>query len=140
MSLGLLVGRFGSFLLEQPVVPTEVGPVVAFPDQLERLRGQSGHHIVLLTMLSRADGEAALQERQVILEFCLDRARRAGKPATAKEAAEFGDYLRDLRPSLAQFGPAIRCLEDTEKDEVVALVARRRRLSSMPTVRGVRGK
>jgi len=123
MSLGLLVGRFGNFLREQPVVPTEVAAEPGFPDQLERLRGAFGHHIILLTMLSRADGEAAAQERQVILEFCLDQARKAGKPATAKEAAELGDYVRDLRPSFAQFGPAIRRLEESGKDDVLALVA-----------------
>jgi hypothetical protein len=123
MSLGLLVGRFGNFLREQPVVPTEVAPEPAFPDQLARLREQFGHHIILLTMLSRADGEAAQQERQVILAFCLDQARKAGEPATAKEAAELGDYLRDLRPTMAQFDPAIRRLEESGKDDVVALVA-----------------
>lgn len=123
MSLGLLVGRFGSYLLEQPVVLTEVEPEHDFPDQLERLREAFGHEIVLLTMLSRADGEAVAQERQVILEFCLERARKAGKPATAGEVAELGDYIRDLRPSMAQFDPAIRRLEESGKDEVVALVA-----------------
>jgi tellurite resistance protein len=123
MSLGLLVGRFGNFLLEQPVVPTEAWPEPSFPGELERLRGQFGHHLVLLMLLSRADGEAALQERQVILDFYLAESRKAGKPATATEAAELGDYLRDLRPTTAQFGPAIRRLEDAEKDEVVALVA-----------------
>ena len=123
MSLGLLVGRFGDFLREQPVVPTEIGPEHNFPMQLERLRGQFGHDMILLTMLSRADGEAAPQERQVIFEFCLERARKAGTPATAMEAAELGDYLRDLRPTMAQFDPAIRRLEECGKDEVLALVA-----------------
>ena len=123
MSLGLLVGRFGSFLLEQPVVPTEVEPEHVYPDQLGRLREAFGHEIVLLTMLSRADGEAVAQERQVILEFCLERARKAGNPATAGEVAELGDYIRDLRPSMAQFDPAIRRLEESGKEEVVALVA-----------------
>ena len=80
MSLGLLVGRFGDFLREQPVVPTEIGPEHNFPMQLERLRGQFGHDMILLTMLSRADGEAAPQERQVILDFCLERARKAASP------------------------------------------------------------
>ena len=123
MSLGLLVGRFGNFLREQQVVPMVIAAEPNFPEQLERLRGQFGHDMILLTMLSRADGEAAPQERQVILEFCLDRARKAGTPATAKEAAELGDYLRDLRPTMAQFDPAIRRLEHSGKDEVLALVA-----------------
>jgi tellurite resistance protein len=74
-------------------------------------------------MLSRADGEAVLQERQVILEHCLHEARKAGVPVTAKEAAELGDYLRDVRPTTAQFGPAIRRLEDGSKEEVLAVVA-----------------
>ena len=77
-------------------------------------------------MLSRADGDAAPQERQVILDFCLERARKAGTPATAMEAAELGDYLRDLRPTMAQFDPAIRRLEESGKDEVLALVRTRR--------------
>lgn len=44
-------------------------------------------------------------------------------PVTAKEAAELGDYLRDARPTMAQFGPAIRRLEDGSKEEVLAVVA-----------------
>src|SRR5678816_3925252 len=102
MSLGLLVGRFGAFLRERPPEQIHWGTETPFPDQLERLREQFGHHIVLLMLLSRSDGEAVLQERDVILHHCLDQARKAGVPATAAEAAELGDYLRDLRPITAQ--------------------------------------
>jgi tellurite resistance protein len=104
MSLGLLVGRFGAFLNE-------------------RLREQFGHHIVLLTLLSRSDGQAVIQEREAILRHCLEEARKAGAPATASEAAELGDYLHDLRPTTAQLGPSIRRLEDGTKEEVLAVVA-----------------
>ena len=124
MSLGLLVGRFGDFLRELPepsaAAAAEETP---FPDQLERMRDQFGHHIVILTLLSRSDGEAVMLERQAILDHCLDRARQAGKPATAAEAAELGDHLRDLRPRMTQFDHAIRRLEDGSKDEMIALVA-----------------
>ncbi len=123
MSFGLLVGRFGDFLREQPPEPIDYGPEEPFPDQLERLREHFGHHIVLLMLLSRSDGETVPQERQVILEHCLDRARKGGIQATAAEAAELGDYLRDLRPIMAQFEPAIRRLEEGSKDELIAVVA-----------------
>jgi hypothetical protein len=122
MSLGLLVGRFGNFLRELPEPPPAPQSVAAFPDQLERLRDQFGHHIVLLMLLSRSDGEAAIQERQVILDHCLDQAKRAGMPATAAEAAELGDHLRDLRPMLTQLDHAIARLEEGSKEEVIAVV------------------
>jgi tellurite resistance protein len=123
MSLGLLVGRFGAFLREQPPQQVDWGAEMPFPDQLDRLREQFGHHIVLLMLLSRSDGEAVVQERDVILRHCLDQARKGGGPATTSEAAELGDYLRELRPIFAQFEPAIRRLEDCSKDEVIAVVA-----------------
>lgn len=123
MSLGLLVGRFAAFLNEQPATFFDSTPSeAAFPRDLERLREQFGHHIVLLTLLSRSDGEAVIQEREVILHHCLEQAHNAGGPATAAEAAELGDYLRDLRPVTAQLGPAIRRLEHGTKEEVIALV------------------
>jgi tellurite resistance protein len=124
MSLGLLVGRFGAFLNEQPATFFDSTPSeAAFPRDLERLREQFGHHIVLLTLLSRSDGPAVIQEREAILRHCLEEARKAGAPATASEAAELGDYLHDLRPTTAQLGPSIRRLEDGTKEEVLAVVA-----------------
>ena len=81
-----------------------------------------GHHILLLTLLSRSDGEAVIQEREVILHHCLEQAHNSGEPATASEAAELGDYLRDLRPTTAQLGPSIRRLEHGTKEEVIAVV------------------
>jgi len=123
MTLGLLVGRFGAFLRELPEPPFAAEPQTPFPNQLGRLRGQFGHHIVLLTLLSRADGEAVMQERQVILHHCLDQAHKAGMPATAAEAAELGDHLRDLRPTMTQFYPALGRLEEASKDAVLAVIA-----------------
>jgi len=124
MSLGLLVGRFAAFLNEQPATFFDSTPSeAAFPRDLERLREQFGHHIVLLTLLSRSDGEAVMLEREVILHHCLEQAHTAGEPATASEAAELGDYLRDLRPTTAQLGPSIRRLERGTKEEVIAVVA-----------------
>ena len=123
MSLGLLVGRFAAFLNEQPATFFDSTPSeAAFPRDLERLRKQFGHHIVLLTLLSRSDGEAVLQEREVILHHRLEQAHNAGEPATASEAAELGDYLRDLRPTSAQLGPAVRRLEHGTKEGVIAVV------------------
>ena len=123
MSLGLLVGRFAAFLNEQPATFFDSTPSeVAFPRDLERLREMFGHHIVLLTLLSRSDGEAVMQEREVILHHCLEQAHNAGEPATAAEAAELGDYLRDLRPTTAQLGPSIRRLEHGTKEEVIGVV------------------
>lgn len=77
---------------------------------------------MLLTLLSRSDGEAVLQEREVILHHRLEQAHNAGEPATASEAAELGDYLRDLRPTSAQLGPAVRRLEHGTKEGVIAVV------------------
>jgi hypothetical protein len=124
MSLGLLVGRFAAFLNEQPATFFDSTPSeTAFPSDLERLREMFGHHILLLTLLSRSDGEAVIQEREVILHHCLEQAHNSGEPATASEAAELGDYLRDLRPTTAQLGPSIRRLEHGTKEEVIAVVS-----------------
>ena len=123
MSLGLLVGRLAAFLNEQPATFFDSTPSeAAFPGDLERLREMFGHHIVLLTLLSRSDGEAVIQEREVILHHCLEQAHNSGQPATASEAAELGDYLHDLRPTTAQLGPSIRRLERGTKEEVIAVV------------------
>jgi len=122
MSLGLLVGRFGNFLRERPQPPPTVTPAPAFPETLSRLRGQFGHHIVLLGLLSRADGDPAPVEREVIFKHCIDRAQKSGLSLTANDAAELGDYLRDLRPARTQLDHALKELERDPKDEIVALV------------------
>jgi hypothetical protein len=124
MSLGLLVGRFGDFLREQPATFFDATPsATAFPKDLGRLREQFGHHILLLSLLARADGQSAVLERQLIIQHCLDEAQKAGRPATSAEAAELGDYVRELRPSMNQFLPSISRLEAGSKEEIVALVA-----------------
>jgi hypothetical protein len=124
MSLGRLVAQFGEFLSRQSATFFDATPSeVVFPSRLARLREQFGHHILLLSLLSRSDGEAATLERQLIWQHCLDEARKAGAPATAAEAAELGDYVRELRPTMTEFYPAIGRLENGSKEEVVALVA-----------------
>lgn len=124
MSLSLLVVRFGEFLSRQPATFFDATPSqAAFSGELNRLREEFGHHILLLSLLARSDGEAACLERQLILQHCLDEASNAGVPATAAEAAELGDYLRDLKPAMTEFLPAIGRLENGSKAEVMALVA-----------------
>ena len=73
--------------------------------------------------VARPTARRRRRNAQVILRHCLERAREGGHAGDGIEAAELGDYLRDLRPTLAQFDPAIRRLDDAVKDEVLALVA-----------------
>jgi tellurite resistance protein len=123
MSLGLLVGRFANFVSEQPAAPEPMGPADSFPSDLMRSRDAFGHHVVPLLLLARCDGESCPEEREVILNHCLARAKLSGLELSLNELAALSDYLRDFRPSHAQLRPALKRLEHDSKDDIIALVA-----------------
>lgn len=123
MSLGILVGRFGSLVEEvAPAEPVSVS-VEFFPDALVRVRDQFGHHLVPLLLLSRADGDTVEPERLVILQHCVDRAERGGAPLSDEEKAVLADYLFEFTPSRIQLAPALKRLEAETKDAIAALLA-----------------
>ena len=124
MTLGLLIGRFGKFVEEQAAKsPAPKTPKEEFPRELVHLRSAFGHHLVLLLLLARSDGEAAMAERQAVLRYCVERARAKGMTVSLEEQAALGDYLRDFHPSFAQFGPALSRLHKESKDDIAALLA-----------------
>ena len=122
MTLGLLVGRFGEFLYEQHDALTEPEQAPPSVDDLARIRESFGHHLVMLTLLSRADGESAPSERYVMFDYCVTRSRKMGLEPTEVEAAALRNLLVDYRPPRSQLDVAIRRLSREPKDDIAALL------------------
>lgn len=119
MTLGLLVTRFGDFVREQYVETSEPAPAVeAFPDHLAHWREAFGHHLVLLGLLARADGEFAPAEQDAIWKYGLSR---AGNPSDS-ERRSLRDYIAGFRPSLMQLTPALKRLEHDSAADIAALL------------------
>ena len=135
MSFGLLVGRFANFVDEQPMPPEPAGPSDNFPNDLMRGRDAFGHHLVALLLIARCDGECAVEEREIILDHCLDRAKISGLELSLMEKAALNDYLRAFRPSRAQFGPALKRLHHDSHGDIVSLVAAAQRVVDADGIR-----
>ncbi len=126
MTMGLLVGSFGDLVrMRNAIAPGTQEPAKehAFPAELAALRERFGHHIVLLALLARSDGDFADSERIVIIEHCV---ALAGLDARGR--ASVHDYLRDYRPALAQLDPALKRLEADEHSNINMLVDSAERL------------
>jgi tellurite resistance protein len=122
MTLGLLVGRFGEFLYQQHDEMPEPEQAPPSADDLERIRECCGHHLVMLTLLSRADGESAPSERDVIFDYCVARCRKKGLEAMESEAAALRNLLVDYKPARFQLDLAIRRLSHEPKEDIAALL------------------
>jgi hypothetical protein len=123
MSLGLLVGQFGTFIRERHVVVMEDGPALSFPDELNDVRHAIAHHLIPLTLLARCDGDYAPQERDVIVAHCIAVAERKGVAMDSARILLFTQYVTDFRPTLMQLDPAIALLADAAPSEVFELVS-----------------
>jgi hypothetical protein len=124
MALGVLVGRFGPFVRERHDPPTVMeGPRPAFSEDLQGLHRDYAHHIIPLSLLSRADGDAAAAEQKVIVDHCLALARVAGHPASDKEAGALTKYVACFRPTLLQLDPALHRLEHEPPERIAAFLA-----------------
>ena len=124
MALGVLVGRFGPFVRERHDPPAVMeGPTPVFSEDLQGLHRDYAHHIIPLSLLSRADGEAAAAEQKVIVDHCLALARAAGRPASDREAAALTTYVAGFRPTLLQLDPALNRLEHEPHANVAAFLA-----------------
>jgi hypothetical protein len=121
MSLGILVGRFGDFVREQNP-PAEPVPA-PFPSDLKHIHETAGHHVVLLALLARADGETAASEKDVIVTHCLAFANAAGHSVSDAERAALADYVSRFRPALMQLDPALKRLAHDSKADIAALFA-----------------
>jgi tellurite resistance protein len=120
MTLGLVVSRFGDFLAEWSSAPSD--PVPA-PHGLARIFEHQGHRLVALALLARADGDSAQSEREVILRYSVDSAKKAGMDITPAERLALNDYLFGFRPSRTQLKTAIQHMRDDSKEDIVALVS-----------------
>jgi uncharacterized membrane protein YebE (DUF533 family) len=123
MSLGLLVGRFGSFVRETHVRQGDAAPAPPFPDGLNQLREAVGHHLIPLVLIARSDGEFEQRERDVIVTHCVTFARSRGLELDGSGTIEFVEYIESYRPSLMQLDPALMRLERGNHEEMAALLA-----------------
>ena len=76
----------------------------------------------MLTLLSRADGESAPSERDVIFDYCVARSCKKGMEPTEVEAATLRNLLMDYRPPRSQLDIAIRRLSHEPKEDIAALL------------------
>ncbi len=124
MSLGLLVGRFGTFVKETRVsVVEDDKPEAPYPDELNHLREAVGHHLIPLMLLARSDGDFAPREQDVIVAYCVTLARRQGLEVSGSDALVLNDYIAGYRPTLMQLDPALARLARGSHEEVAELVA-----------------
>jgi len=119
MSLGLLLGRFSEFLADRS--PASAGSPAG--QQLASIDKSYGHHLVALALLARADGESALSEREVMLRYCLARAKTAGIDITPAERLALKDHLSRYRPSRNELDRAIKRMRQDSKDDIAAIAA-----------------
>jgi hypothetical protein len=125
MAMGLLVGSFGD-LVHMRGSAAEASPPVQetnYPPEFTALRDRLGHHLVLLSLLARSDGEFADVERNVIIEHC---ASIAG--LDAEQCSMIDEYLRQSRPALTQLDPALKRLETEDPSNIKALIDSAERL------------
>lgn len=122
MALGALIDHFGQFVRDRhDPLPAAPSPAAEFPPGLADLHRNFGHHIILLGLLARADGEFAPAERAVIVGHCLALANRAG-PVSDGARAALEDYAGCFRPALVQLDPALRRLSHDPPADVAALL------------------
>jgi len=126
MSLGLLVGRFGTFIREthsslELERDSAAGGALSegeFPDQLNHVRDAVAHHLIPLLLLARADNDFAPQERDVIVAHCITLAGRQGIKLVDTQVLVLTDYISVYRPSLMQLDPALHRLAHSSHDDV----------------------
>ncbi len=125
VDLAILVDGLVAYLQERQKQYAASGPRPA-PEKLARVFDSFGDHLVALMLVARSDDDVAAVEREVILRYCEERARKKGLELTAAEAVALDDYLRHFRPTLAQSISAIESIERLKhagKDEIAGLIA-----------------
>ena len=125
MSLGLLVGRFGTFVRGNCAVPVEAGPSTeaSCPEDIEHLRAFVAHHLIPLMLLSKVDGSSVPAEQKIIVDHCLALAKRHDILVSDTGRAAFAAYVSDYRPSLMQLDPALGLLERDSLEDLADLLA-----------------
>jgi hypothetical protein len=122
MTLGLLVGRFGSYIRENHTPPPAGVPEAPFPVHLKELRERAAHHLIPLVLLARSDREFLDSEREVIVEHCLRVARDGGIAIDGSKSTLLTAYIDSYRPTLMQLEPALHRLGRCRPAEVASLL------------------
>lgn len=122
MPLGVLIGHFRALVrLRHRAAPAEGGPpapeIPARGPALARLYDRLGHHLVLLTLIARSDGEFVAEERAVIVRHC---AELGG--LTDAECARLDAHLTHSEPSPHQRDMALKRLESEAHPDLEALI------------------
>ena len=121
MSLGLLVGRFGSFVREQhEAMVTSTPDEIAEP--LAHERQMIAHHMIPLALLARSDGNTDLTEQAAMLDHALAVLAAKGETIGDADRAALKSYIAALRPSLVQLDPALKRLEHESPQAIAGLL------------------
>ena len=123
MTYGLLVGRFGNLVREQNEATPTAPAQAPFPGALEAEREIIAHHLIPLTLLSRADGDYAESERRIVVDHCLSLLERIGVRPSAGDRATLENYVAGFRPSLMQLDPALKRLEQESPETIGAFLS-----------------
>src|SRR4051794_13174268 len=90
-ALPIIVERLRTFLRGQPYVAPSM-PIVVSPNDVARVLDLLGHHIVVLTLVARADNTIVAKERQVIFRYCAARAENIGQALSDGEKDALQHY------------------------------------------------
>ena len=121
MSLGLLVGRFGSFVRDQhDAIVTE--PTAEIAEPLAHERQMIAHHMIPLALLARSDGNSDVAEQAAMLDHALAILKMKGETVAEADRAALKTYIASLKPSLVQLDPALKRLEHGSPQEMAALL------------------
>ena len=122
MTLGLLVGRFGTYIRENHTPSPMAPPESPFPPHLNQIREKIAHHLIPLVLIGRADREFLDSERDVIVRHCLGVARDAGVALDGSEARLLDAYVDDFYPTLVQLEPVLQRLGRCQHAELAKLL------------------
>jgi tellurite resistance protein len=128
MTYGILVGRFGDLVRKRHEGMPDAVASSPFPDALQAEREIISHHLIVLSLLARADGDFAGVEQRVIVEHCLSLLERIGVKPSASDRGTLENYVAVFRPSLMQLDPAMRRLEKDSAAAIASLLCAARKV------------
>jgi tellurite resistance protein len=121
MSLGLLVGRFGSFVRDQHDEMASA-PAAPIEEPLAHERQMIAHHMIPLALLSRADGNSDVAEQAAMLDHAVAVLKMKGEAVPDADLAALKAYIAAMKPSLVQLDAALHRLEKETPQEITALL------------------
>jgi tellurite resistance protein len=121
MTLGLLVGRFGSFVREQHDEMASA-PSTEIAEPLAHEREAIAHHMIPLALLARSDGNSDVAEQSAMFDHALAVLAAKGETVSEPDRAALKSYIAGVRPSLVQLDPALKRLEHEPPQSVADLL------------------